>query len=120
MATAGFPNMLFVYGPQSPNAFANGPTCVEFQGEWIVQMLEHLRKNNHTRFEATVAAEEAWRAEVLGIADATLFPRAESWFIGANIPGKRREMLAFGGGFGTYVAKCNESAKRGYEGFTLS
>jgi cation diffusion facilitator CzcD-associated flavoprotein CzcO len=120
MATAGFPNMLFVYGPQSPNAFANGPTCVEFQGEWIVQMLAHLRKNNHTRFEATVAAEEAWRAEVLGIADATLFPHAESWFIGANIPGKRREMLAFGGGFGTYVAKCNESAERGYEGFTLS
>jgi hypothetical protein len=57
---------------------------------------------------------------ILSIADATLFPRAESWFIGANIPGKRREMLAFTGGFGTYVAKCNESAERGYEGFTMS
>jgi cation diffusion facilitator CzcD-associated flavoprotein CzcO len=119
MAAAGFPNLLFVYGPHSPNAFANGPTCAELQGDWIAQMLNHLRQRNWARFDATVPAEEAWRAQVLEIADATLFPRADSWYFGANIPGKRREMLAFAGGLSTYMAKCHESAERGYEGFTI-
>ena len=120
MASAGFPNLLFVYGPQSPNAFANGPTCAELQGDWIVQLLDHLRQRNWARFEATVPAEEAWRAQVIEIASGTLFPRANSWYLGANIPGKPREMLTFAGGLSTYMAKCNESAKRGYEGFKIS
>jgi cyclohexanone monooxygenase len=120
MATAGFPNLLFVYGPQSPNAFVNGPSCGELQGDWIVQLLDHLRQRNFGRFEATVAAEESWRAHVHAIADGTLFPRADSWYLGANIPGKRREMLIFAGGFATYMSECNESAKRGYEGFAIS
>jgi cation diffusion facilitator CzcD-associated flavoprotein CzcO len=68
MATAGFPNLLFVYGPHSPNAFAKGPTCAELQGDWIVQLLGHLRQRNRTRFEATVPAEEAWRAQVQSLA----------------------------------------------------
>jgi cation diffusion facilitator CzcD-associated flavoprotein CzcO len=120
MASAGFPNLLFVYGPQSPNAFVNGPTCAELQGDWIVQLLDHVRQRNFVRFEATVTAEEAWRAHVHAIADGTLFPRADSWYFGANIPGKPREMLAFVGGFATYMAECNESAEREYEGFLIT
>jgi cation diffusion facilitator CzcD-associated flavoprotein CzcO len=120
LASAGFPNLLFVYGPQSPNALVNGPTCAELQGDWIVQLLDHLRQRNFERFEATVTAEEAWRAHVHAIADGTLFPRADSWYFGANIPGKPREMLAFAGGFATYMSECNESAARGYEGFVTS
>jgi cation diffusion facilitator CzcD-associated flavoprotein CzcO len=120
MAVAGFPNLLFVYGPQSPNAFCNGPTCAELQGDWIVQMLDHLRQRSWARFEATAAAEEAWRTQVLEIADASLFPRAESWYLGANIPGKQREFLSFSGGLPTYMAKCRESAEQGYEGFAIS
>jgi cation diffusion facilitator CzcD-associated flavoprotein CzcO len=119
MAAAGFPNLLFVYGPQSPNAFVNGPTCAEVQGDWIVQLLDHLRQRNYTRVEATVPAEKAWRAQVIALADATLFPRADSWYLGANIPGKPREMLAFTGGLPAYIAKCRESADRGYDGFAL-
>jgi cyclohexanone monooxygenase len=120
MATAGFPNLLFVYGPHSPNAFANGPTCAELQGDWIVQLLDHLRQRSCTRFEATVSAEKAWRAQVHEIAESTLFPRADSWYFGANIPGKRREMLVFAGGLPAYMAKCRDSAERGYEGFAIS
>jgi cyclohexanone monooxygenase len=120
MAAAGFPNLLFVYGPHSPNAFANGPTCAELQGDWIVQLLDHVRQRDWTRFEATAAAEEEWRVQVHALADATLFPQADSWYFGANIPGKPREMLSFAGGLSTYMAKCNESAERGYEGFTIS
>jgi cation diffusion facilitator CzcD-associated flavoprotein CzcO len=119
MAAADFPNLLFVYGPHSPNAFANGPTCAELQGDWIVQLLDHVRQRGWTRFEATAAAEEEWRAQVRALADATLFPQADSWYLGANIPGKPREMLSFAGGLSTYMAKCNESAERGYEGFTI-
>jgi cation diffusion facilitator CzcD-associated flavoprotein CzcO len=120
MAVAGFPNLLFVYGPQSPNAFCNGPTCAEVQGDWIARLLDHLRQRNCTRIEATVPAEEAWRAQVLALADNTLFPRADSWYFGANIPGKRREMLIFAGGLPAYIAKCRESAERGYDGFAIS
>jgi cyclohexanone monooxygenase len=120
MAVAGFPNLLFVYGPQSPNAFCNGPTCAELQGDWIARLLDHLRQRNYTRVEATVSAEEAWRAQVLAVADTTLFPRADSWYFGANIPGKLREMLAFAGGLPAYMAKCRESAERGYEGFAIT
>jgi cyclohexanone monooxygenase len=119
MAVAGFPNLLFVYGPHSPNAFANGPTCAELQGDWIVQLLDYVRQRDWTRFEATAAAEEGWRTQVHALADATLFPQADSWYVGANIPGKAREMLSFAGGLSTYMAKCNESAERGYEGFTI-
>jgi cation diffusion facilitator CzcD-associated flavoprotein CzcO len=120
MAVAGFPNLLFVYGPQSPNAFCNGPTCAEVQGDWIARLLNYLRQRNFTRIEATVPAEETWRAQVLALADRTLFPRADSWYFGANIPGKRREILAFTGGLPAYIAKCNESAERGYDGFAIS
>jgi cation diffusion facilitator CzcD-associated flavoprotein CzcO len=119
MAAAGFPNLLFVYGPQSPNAFANGPTCAELQGDWIAGLLDHVRQRDWKRFEATAPAEEAWRAQVIEMASGTLFPRADSWYLGANIPGKPREMLSFAGGLSTYMAKCNESAERGYEGFTI-
>jgi cation diffusion facilitator CzcD-associated flavoprotein CzcO len=119
MASAGYPNLLFVYGPHSPNAFANGPTAAELQGEWVAKMLDHVRGRNWAQFEATVPAEEAWRAKVFEAVDATLIPRADSWWVGANIPGKRREMLAFAGGLGTYMAICNESAERGYEGFSI-
>jgi cation diffusion facilitator CzcD-associated flavoprotein CzcO len=120
MAVADFPNLLFVYGPQSPNAFCNGPTCAEVQGDWVARLLDYLRQRNYTRVEARMSAEEEWRAEVLALADTTLFPRADSWYLGANIPGKLREMLAFTGGLPAYIAKCNESAERGYEGFAIS
>jgi cation diffusion facilitator CzcD-associated flavoprotein CzcO len=119
MASAGFPNLLFAYGPQSPNSFVNGPTSAELQGDWIVQFLDHLRGRNFARFEPTVSAEAAWREHVPAIADGTLFPRADSWYYGANVPGKPREMLSFAGGFAAYMAECNESAERGYEGFVI-
>jgi cyclohexanone monooxygenase len=120
MASAGFPNLLFVYGPHSPNAFANGPTCAELQCDWIAPLLDHLRQHNYTRFEATIRAEEAWRDQVHTLANKTLFPQADSWYLGANIPGKPREMLAFTAGLSTYITRCNESAERGYEGFAIS
>src|SRR5207237_10349033 len=107
-------------GPTAPTRYSTGPTFAEGQADWKAHLLDHLRQRNLTRIEATVPAEEAWRAQVLALADTTLFPRADSWYLGANIPGKLREMLAFTGGLPAYLEKCRESAERGYEGFAIS
>jgi cyclohexanone monooxygenase len=119
VATSGFPNLLYLYGPQSPAGFCNGPTCAEVQGDWVIELLLHLLGSGASRVEATVEAEQAWRAQVQAIAAMTLWPRADSWYMGANIPGKPREMLNWPGGLQTYLEACRASAAAGYEGFTI-
>ena len=119
LASHGFPNLVYLYGPQSPSGFCNGPTCAEVQGDWVVDLLSHLRDTGTTRIEATAEAEEEWRTMVHSIADMTLFPRADSWYMGANIPGKPREMLNWPGGLQLYLASCREVAEAGYRGFEL-
>jgi cation diffusion facilitator CzcD-associated flavoprotein CzcO len=119
LASHGFPNLLYLYGPQSPSGFCNGPTCAEVQGDWVVELIAHLRVHGITRIEARPEAEEAWRDQVNAIASFTLFPRADSWYMGANIPGKPREMLNWPGGLQLYVAACRSAAEAGYSGFTL-
>jgi cyclohexanone monooxygenase len=119
LASAGFPNLLYVYGPQSPSGFCNGPTCAELQGDWIVELIAHLRAEGVTRIEPTPEAEQEWRDLVLSIASMTLFPLADSWYMGANIPGKPREMLNWPGGLQLYMHSCRSVADDGYRGFTL-
>lgn len=118
-AASGFPNMLLLYGPQSPSAFCNGPTCAELQGEWVVSCLQYLRDKHFTRIEATEAAQDAWAQHVSEIAAGTLFPRADSWYMGANIPGKPRQILSYFG-LPQYLEQCRQSESKGYEGFELS
>ena len=119
IASHGFPNLLYLYGPQSPSGFCNGPTCAEVQGDWVVDLLVHLRDQGITRIEATPEAEAAWCEQVRGIAAMTLFPRADSWYMGANIPGKPREMLNWPGGLQLYLHLCRAAAADGYTGFDL-
>jgi cyclohexanone monooxygenase len=118
--TAGFPNLFYLYGPQSPSAFCNGPSCAELQGEWVVQCLEHLRGNGLTRIEATPEAEQAWVDHMTELSEETLFGQAASWYMGANVPGKKRELLCYPGGLPLYLSKCQESADQGYAGFALA
>lgn len=119
LATAGFPNMLFLYGPQSPSGFCNGPTCAELQGDWVADLLLHLRRTGKTRIEVVDQAEADWDKLVADIASMTLFPKAESWYMGANIPGKPRQLLNFPG-LPIYMEQCRQAAARGYAGFTMS
>ncbi len=119
VASAGFPNMLFLYGPQSPAGFCNGPTCAEMQGDWIVACLDHLRREGITRIEATAPYEETWDRHIRAVAATTLFPKADSWYMGANIPGKARQLLNYPS-VTMYMDRCNESAANGYKGFLLS
>lgn len=118
MAVAHFPNLLILYGPQASTAFCNGPTCAEVQGEWVVQLLRSLRTRGITRIEATSEAAEAWTAHLATIANATLFGRTDSWYMGANIPGKRRQLLNYPLG-DDYLDRLQQCAANEYEGFTL-
>ena len=120
VATSGFPNLLFGYGPESPCAFCNGPTSAEYQGELIVDILKHMRDKGLSRIEADPSYQEVWHKELCDFWNATLFPNAKSWYQGSNIPGKKEEPLNFPMGLPTYIQKFKESADNGYAGFTLS
>jgi len=113
-----FPNLLMLYGPQSPTAFCNGPTCAELQGDWVVDCLCYLRDNGFTRIEATADAGASWTQHMAELASFTLLPQAESWYMGANIPGKPRQLLHHPG-VQDYAAFCVQSAENGYSGFEL-
>lgn len=113
-----FPNLLVLYGPQSPTSFCNGPTCAELQGDWVVDCLSYLREKRLTRIEASAAAGEAWTRHMEELAAGTLLPFADSWYMGANVPGKKRQLLHHVG-LQDYLAFCRESAESGYSGFEL-
>ena len=117
MTTNSFPNLFFTYGPQAPTAFATGPSSAETQGKWIVACLKYMRDNNIRSIDAERAAEEEWRRHVNEVADKSLFPLAESWYFGGNVPGKKREALNYMGGLPEYRRRCWEGVGRGYVGF---
>jgi cation diffusion facilitator CzcD-associated flavoprotein CzcO len=119
LAVPGFPNLLMLYGPQSPCAFCNGPTCAELQGDWVVECLRHLRAQGLRRIEATTEAAEAWNRHMDTLAAGTLFPLADSWYMGANVPGKPRQLLHHPG-VQQYMSFCNASAAAGYSGFRIA
>tara|TARA_R110002073_G_scaffold2960_6_gene19797 strand:- start:3018 stop:4628 length:1611 start_codon:yes stop_codon:yes gene_type:complete len=119
MASHGFPNLLFLYGPQSPSGFCNGPTCAEMQGDWIVDLISAMRTRGVQRFEATTDAEHTWNGHMEELAAMTLFPKADSWYMGANIPGKPRQLLNYPGGTPLYFEMCSRSSDNDYEGFLL-
>ena len=120
LATAGIPNLLFMYGPQSPSGFLNGPSAAELQGDVVVSCLKYLRDNGYVRIESTPQADEAWAAHTHELAAASLFTKADSWYMGANIPGKKREILNYPGGLPLYLQKCEESRAGRYAGFLLT
>ncbi|HEY5679099.1 MAG TPA: NAD(P)/FAD-dependent oxidoreductase [Pseudomonadales bacterium] len=120
LQVAGFPNLFTITGPGSPSVLANMPVAIEQHVEWVSDCLEHLYANGISRIETTQAAEKGWVRHVAEEGDATLFPLANSWYVGANIPGKTRVFMPYVGGMGKYRDHCDRSAKHGYEGFVLS
>jgi cyclohexanone monooxygenase len=120
IAVAGFPNLFAITGPGSPSVISNMIVSIEQHVDWIADCLEYLRAHALRRIEATLDAEDAWVAHVNEVGDATLYPQANSWYVGANIPGKPRIFMPYVGGVGAYRKRCNEVAAKGYEGFTLT
>lgn len=119
LATDGFPNLFLVSGPGAPAVLANMVLHAEAHVNWIAEAIGHLDEHGYTALEATADAVGNWIAECNQRAEATLFPKANSWYIGANIPGKPRVFMLFIGGFGTYLDICNDVAAAGYKGFQL-
>lgn len=119
LMVAGFPNMFIVTGPGSPGVKTQMIASIEQHVDWIASCLDHLAKNGLDRIEPTPEAERAWVEHVNQVADSTLYPLANSWYVGANIPGKPRVFMPYVGGFDRYKRHSEEIAAKGYEGFAL-
>lgn len=120
VASRGFPNMFMITGPGSPSVLGNMPTSIEQHVDWICDCITHMREAGTTTIEPGAKAEETWGAHVQELANDTLFVQVDSWYLGANIPGKPRVFLPYIGGFGAYRTLCNKVAEKGYEGFALN
>ncbi len=116
LQSAGFPNLFTVTGPQSPSVLTNMVPSIEQHVNFIADCISHMRDQELTSIEAEATAEDAWVEHVGAIAASTLYPTCNSWYLGANIPGKPRVFLAHLG-FPTYVERCREAVAKGYEGF---
>ena len=122
LTVSGFPNLFTITGPQSPSVMSNMPVSIEQHVEWVTDCIDHMRRNKLTTLEATPQAQEQWVAHVAETANMTLMIGANSWYMGANIPGKPRRFLPYLGpeGVGGYRKKCDEVAANGYEGIAFS
>ena len=119
LATAGFPNLFTITGPGSPSVFSNMIVSIEQHVDWISACMAYMRAHGLDTVEADVAAEDAWVEHVNQLASMTLYPQANSWYLGANIPGKPRVFMPYAGGVGTYREKCDQVVAAGYAGFSF-
>lgn len=115
----GFPNMFAVCGPGAPAVLANMVLHAEAHVNWIAACIAYLDAHGYVAIEATPDAVDDWGVECARRAEATLFTRADSWYLGANVPGKPRVFMLFIGGFGVYLEICDQVAGAGYTGFSL-
>jgi len=120
ISTHGFPNLFMITGPGSPSVLSNMPISIEQHVEWIADCIAYLRAHDLASVEPSLDAEDRWVAHVNEVAAGTLFPLANSWYLGANIPGKPRVFMPYVGGVGNYRKICADVAAKGYEGFVLT
>ena len=120
LMVAGLPNLFMINGPGSPSVKANMIMAIEHHTDWIMDLLDHLREHRFDRVEADKRAQTNWVEHAREVAEATLMPVADSWYVGANVPGKKRVYMSYFGGFDRYVEICEEVAADGYRGFHLS
>ena len=119
LQVSGFPNMFMITGPGSPSVLTNMPVAIEQHIEWVADFIDWMRNYGLETAEADPQAEKDWDAHVQEEANKTLYMQANSWYLGANIPGKPRVFMPYTGGMGTYRKRCHEIAENGYQGFVL-
>jgi len=120
LAVCGFPNLFLITGPGSPSVLSNMVVSIEQHVEFIADCIAAMGASGCATFEATQAAQDAWAEHVNHEADLTLFPQGNSWYVGANIPGKPRVFMPYTGGVRAYREKCEEVVAGGYAGFQLT
>ena len=119
LMTEGFPNMYTITGPGSPSVKSNMMSSIEQHVELVVEMLVYFRDNDIETIEPDLSAEDDWVEHVQEVASKTLFPKANSWYMGANIPGKPQLFMPYIGGVGAYRKICEEVVAEGYRGFNF-
>jgi cyclohexanone monooxygenase len=119
LMSTGFPNLFIITGPGSPSVLSNMIVSIEQHVDWITDCLAYMRDHGLDTIEAKKDAEDKWVAHVNEVAYTTLYPQANSWYMGANIPGKPRIFMPYIGGVGPYRQICNDVAAKGYEGFAM-
>ncbi|WP_345383803.1 aldehyde dehydrogenase family protein [Pseudonocardia yuanmonensis] len=117
LMSAGFPNLFMITGPGSPSVLSNMIVAIEQHVVWVTDCLAALRADSLHTIEPTATAEQGWVQHVNDCADVTLFPQAESWYLGANVPGKPRVFMPYVGGVGVYRDICDAVAEEDYLGF---
>jgi cation diffusion facilitator CzcD-associated flavoprotein CzcO/acetyl esterase/lipase len=120
LTTVGFPNLFFITGPGSPSVLTNMAVSIEQHADWVLGCLGHLTAGGFDVIEPTAMAEAGWTQHVNDCADITLYPAANSWYMGANVPGKPRVFLPYCAGLDFYRLSCDEVVARDYLGFRLS
>ncbi|MEZ5549532.1 MAG: NAD(P)/FAD-dependent oxidoreductase [Pseudomonadales bacterium] len=118
---SGFPNLFTITGPGSPSVLSNMIVSIEQHVDWISACIAHMDQRQLRTIEATAAAEQAWIEHVNEVASGTMLtaPSCNSWYLGANIPGKPRIFMPYVGGVGNYRIRCDQVAAANYEGFEL-
>jgi cyclohexanone monooxygenase len=120
LMSAGFPNLFIITGPGSPSVLSNMMVSIEQHVDWIAEAIGYMRDRGLDTMEANKDAEDNWVAHVNEVAHTTLYPQANSWYMGANIPGKPQIFMPYIGGVGAYRQICNDVAAKGYEGFAMN
>ncbi|MGY2129578.1 flavin-containing monooxygenase [Blastococcus sp. SYSU DS0617] len=120
LTTVGFPNFFALTGPGSPSVLSNMAVSIEQHVDWVTDCLVDLRATGMTTIEPTPLAEDGWNQHVADCAAISLHPTANSWYMGANVPGKPRVFYPYIGGVDSYRAACDEVRAKGYLGFRLS
>ncbi len=120
LMVSGFPNMFTITGPGSPSVKTQMIVAIEQHMDWVGDCLTAMKARGMHRIEPTAKAERDWVAHVNEVADSTLYPLANSWYMGVNIPGKPKVFMPYVGGFAGYKRRCDAVAANDYEGFTMS
>jgi cyclohexanone monooxygenase len=120
LMSAGFPNLFLITGPGSPSVLSNMIVSIEQHVDWIADCLAYMGDRGVETMEAMGPAEDKWVAHVNEVAQGTLYPQANSWYMGANIPGKPQIFMPYIGGVGVYRQICNDVAAKDYEGFAMT
>ncbi|ORW61508.1 flavin-containing monooxygenase [Mycolicibacterium peregrinum] len=119
LGVPGFPNVFNIAGPGAPSVLANMVLHSELHLNWVADAIAHLDAHGAPAIEAREDAAAEWVAECTRRAAGTLMPQANSWYLGANIPGKPRVFMPFVGGFGVYGEIIADVAAAGYKGFDI-
>ena len=116
----GFPNLFTVTGPGSPSVLTNMMVAIEQHVEWISDCINFLSKSNLNEVEADELFQIEWMDHIEEVAKNTLRYTCNSWYVGANVPGKKRVFMPYAGGFGKYREKCDEIAENNYSILRIS